>query len=451
MARVIHRGLSACALLLIMMVSVEANAQVSPQDVCIQSTPDWRAFRTPAGDYYATWYVPTPHGDPAIGCGNAAYQCGTPDYLSMRDRMLGGQTCYRAGNLGRNPIRGQFWSPMSPASPGYGTAQGINGPWNPSFIVSGTFGPDSRIITRPSPPWGTSPGGAPEVVCRPNAMRCLQTFHYTPDPVNNPLIETGCEDDYTGPGRTFGRPRPRPGGAGGAPTGGGAPAGGGRPGGGFPGGGAGRACGVGNSMLNNGPLVLTGGGLVIDGVQRCAADDPLGVPEATLGTYVVVGGSGLLLTEAGIAGGGTLIAAAPPAAACVAVGTGAYCGTRAVDDACGGRISDCVATAGCATYDTLANICYRWWGSDDGWNYQLTSTSASMFGQGAGGYAPRPVSSQCSGGAVGGVDPPYEPPPDDDGEVDSGGCRVGAAGGASPIALALLVLLAVGIRRRARG
>lgn len=216
-------------------------------------------------------------------------------------------------------------------------------------------------------------------------------------------------------------------------------------------------------MGQYGPLALAGGGLTLDGVGRCLNDDPSGIPEAALGTTVFTAGGSLTLygganvatglgfygTGATLSGGGTALASAClPATACVAVGTTFYCGTRAVDNASGGRISDGVATGLCAVGDTFANVCWRWWAPGCEWNYDLTSSSAGMYGENARrtlrGPAPR-----CGGGAVrpAAVDPPYEGGEDGDGD-EAAGCTAGQGAGAasSGVLLGLALLL---LRRRA--
>lgn len=213
------------------------------------------------------------------------------------------------------------------------------------------------------------------------------------------------------------------------------------------------------------PVALAGGGLTLDGVGRCLNDDPRGIPEATLGTTMFTAGGSLTLygganvaTGLGFYGTGTTLAsggsalgaACLPATACVAVGTTAYCGTRYVDNASGGRISDGVATGLCAVGDTFANVCWRWWAPGCEWNYELTATSAGMFGENARrtlrGPAPR-----CGGGAVrpAAVDPPFAG--GEGGDDELGGCTAGQAGGGAAGGLLFVAALLLARRDRRRG
>ncbi|MEZ4299812.1 MAG: hypothetical protein R3B70_32990 [Polyangiaceae bacterium] len=174
-----------------------------------------------------------------------------------------------------------------------------------------------------------------------------------------------------------------------------------------------------------GPVAFGGGALTVDGFQRCHYGDPSGIVEAGGGTllFTTAGSAtlysgGAFLTGAGYwtaggyvtAGGTALGSVALPATACVATAAAGYYTGRAIDDASGGRISDGAAVGICAVGDTCANVLWRWWMPGCEWNYDLTRTSASMFGESArcNMRGPAPV---CGGGRVqaGGVDPPYDP------------------------------------------
>ena len=206
-----------------------------------------------------------------------------------------------------------------------------------------------------------------------------------------------------------------------------------------------------NSGLTYGPVALTGVGLTVEGGYRCfgnddRSDDLLGCAEASGGTFLAVGGTGAFLYGGGAtAAGGTLLTAAPPAAACVAVGTVSYCGTRAVDNACGGRISDSVAVGMCAVGDTCANVFYRWWGSDDGWNYQWTGTMCDMWGGSARSNVRGCTATSCGGS----VQQPYTDPPYEGEEGKAGGCAVAQWEPSTALLLAV-ALFGVMFRRRRR-
>ena len=65
---------------------------------------------------------------------------------------------------------GQQWALESPLNSGYAERYGVatlQSGQTPDFIISGRVRPGSQFITRISPPSGTNPGGAMEVVTQP--------------------------------------------------------------------------------------------------------------------------------------------------------------------------------------------------------------------------------------------------------------------------------------------
>lgn len=213
------------------------------------------------------------------------------------------------------------------------------------------------------------------------------------------------------------------------------------------------------------------GGLnAMEGIDRAGQGDFYGgVYQAGAGGFIATEGAAftlisgdLALTGLGYSGSGlttvgmNVARCGPQAAACVAVAAGGYYTGRQIDNASGGRISDGAATCVCAIGDTLANVGYRWYWPGCRMNYDLTSSSASMFGESArcNVRGPAPV---CGAGRVqaGGVDPPYE-----EGESDSGTEVLAAAacsasprgdGATWPVSIGALFALGALARRRRQG
>jgi hypothetical protein len=416
------------------------------------------------------------HGGPGGGCGWRVYEPGTTTYdahhcsNAQRAEILG-MYAHEVNRAGRNPVGLQLncfsGIPGGNAIDGYTpsmaeraasclatTRRDVPGMWNVQIGMVGEVGTPrcgSTLHVAQNRPLLGNPQGvilyygiplkdgtsAVEAVYVPDGNRVLANVSGNPD---RPLrFGPWMHDDHLGAGC-----RPSWGSALGDRL---------------------RMCNPGqmlsgaNDMGMYGPIALAGGGLTLDGVGRCLQDDPRGIPEASMGTMMFTAGGSLTLYGAGnlatgagfygtgsfLAGGGsTLAGACLPATACVAVATTAYCGTRAADDACGGRLSDGVATGLCAVGDTCANLLWRWWAPGCEWNYELTSTSAGMFGENARGSLRGPPRRR-GGGAVRApaVDPPFE------GEDEEGaGCAVGGGGGLGGMALLSLLAWTTSSRRR---
>jgi|GEM_PF-4572673 len=426
-----------------------------------------RAQPFPPADYPPVQYGPD--GQPTAICvprynsdgtlRGWKYACGS-DYSvtnAAADCARNGDRLFRVGTLGQSTCgESQYWFTRANHPLRLDPVRDLGFPANHAPINSmctGRLTPGGPFVSRPY----AMGGGAydyrvAEIICPSGGVR-LETFHTGVVPHEEEAL------DYCGPGRRLAGGRPAPPICG-TPT---------SPPGLPPRTPWWRPTGPrdGNQMCNGalgvgtfGPLAFAGGEMTYNGLANCANDNPAGAVEATAGTLLLTTSSscalysgGTFLTGAGYTGGGALLTSgggavatvALPATACVAVATVSYCGTRAVDNATGGRISDGVATGLCAIGDTAANGLWRWWMPGCECNYELTRTSAGMFGEGARCQQRGPAPVQCGGNVrANNVDPPYEET--SEGE-DLGGC---AATSHPSNWLVVLGLCALVRRRRMR-
>jgi hypothetical protein len=384
------------------------------------------------------------------------YACGA-DYSvtnQAADCARRGDLLFRMGTLGQSTCgESQYWFTRANHPLRLDPVRDLGFPASHrplDSMCTGRLIPGTPFVSRPY----AMGGGAydyrvAEIICPSGGVR-LETFHTGVQPHEEEAL------DYCGPGRRLARGRPAPPICGTPTSPPPLPGGGGRP---VP---WWRPTGPvdGNQMCNGalgmgtfGPLAYGGSVMTVNGLNNCANDNPAGAVEATAGTLLMTTSTscalysgGTFLTGAGFTGGGAALTTgggavatiALPATACVAVGTVAYCGTRAVDNASGGRISDGVATGLCAVGDTVANGLWRWWMPGCECNYELTRTSAGMFGEGARCQQRGPSPVSCGGNVrPNNVDPPYE---GDAGDDDLGGCAAapGSRGG-------WLLLLGIGV------
>ena len=114
-----------------------------------------------AGSLVGPRGVPTPYG--------IARQEFTSEALSARSTVENGATLYKAGTLGpSNAAESQFWSLKNPLStPNYANSYGIppgNVSSGNSFLLTGQLREGASFVTRSAPGFGSSTGGALEVV-----------------------------------------------------------------------------------------------------------------------------------------------------------------------------------------------------------------------------------------------------------------------------------------------
>jgi hypothetical protein len=386
------------------------------------------------------------------------YACGA-DYSvtnAAADCARNGDRLFRVGTLGQSTCgESQYWFTRANHPLRLDPVRDLGFPANHAPINSmctGRLVPGGPFVSRPY----AMGGGAydyrvAEIICPSGGVR-LETFHTGVVPHEEEAL------DYCGPGRRLARGRPAPPICG-TPTAPpsspslppGRPVPWYRPTGPMNGD---QMCSGALGMGTFGPLAYGGGVMTVNGLANCANDNPAGAVEATAGTLLLTTSSscalysgGTFLTGAGFTGGGAALtsggtavgAVALPATACVAVATVSYCGTRYVDNASGGRISDGVATGLCAVGDTFANGLWRWWMPGCECNYDLTRTSAGMFGEGARCQLRGPAPVQCGGNVrANNVDPPYD---GGDGE-DLGGCAASPNAG---IGMPLVLLVGLGL------
>jgi hypothetical protein len=101
--------------------------------------------------------------------GPQAIQELSAEAIIARDKARSGGILYRIGTRGINMTgdQAQFWSLRNPLStPGYAAMHGVpsSGMAKPDFIEMAVLKNEINFITRASPPYGTNPGGAVEVV-----------------------------------------------------------------------------------------------------------------------------------------------------------------------------------------------------------------------------------------------------------------------------------------------
>ncbi|HEU4731262.1 MAG TPA: hypothetical protein VFT22_25385 [Kofleriaceae bacterium] len=373
------------------------------------------------------------------------YACGA-DYSvtnAAADCARRGDLLYRMGTLGQSTCgESQYWFTRANHPLRLNPVTDLGFPANHAPLNSmctGRLIPGTPFVSRPYAMGnGVYDYRVAEIICPSGGVR-LETFHTGVVPHEEEAL------DYCGPGRRLARGRPAPPICG-TPTSppplgpGGRPVPWWRPTGPMD---ANQMCNGAIGVGTFGPLAYGGGVMTVNGLASCANDNPAGAVEATAGTLLMTTSTscalysgGTFLTGAGFTGGGAALTTgggavatvALPATACVAVGTAAYCGTRYVDNASGGRISDGVATGLCAVGDTFANGLWRWWMPGCECNYELTRTSAGMFGEGARCQQRGPSPVRCGGNVrPNNVDPPYEGAEGDD---DLGGCTAGPGAGA---------------------
>lgn len=383
------------------------------------------------------------------------YACGA-DYSvtnAAADCARNGDRLFRIGTLGQSHCgEAQYWFTRANHPLRLDPVRDLGFPPTHAPLDSmctGRLVPGSPFVSRPYAMGnGAYDYRVGEIICPSGGVR-LETFHTGVVPHEDDAL------DYCGPGRRLAGGRPAPP-IHGTPT---APPSlpPGRPPWWRPTGPMdGNQMGQGAlGVCTFGPMAYAGGAMTVNGLANCANDNPAGAVEATAGTLVLTTGTscalysgGTFLTGAGFTGGGAALTtgggavatAALPVTACVAVGTASYCGTRYVDNATGGRISDGVATGLCAVGDTVANGLWRWWMPGCECNYELTRTSASMFGEGARGQVRGPSPVRCGGN----VRPNFVDPPYDGG---AGGCTAAPGSDGGWLLLGLGALLR---RRRAR-
>lgn len=386
------------------------------------------------------------------------YACGA-DYSvtnAAADCARNGDRLFRMGTLGQSYCgEAQYWFTRANHPLRLDPVRDLGFPATHTpldSLCTGRLVPGGPFVSRPYAMGnGAYDYRVAEIICPTGGVR-LETFHTGVVPHEEEAL------DYCGPGRRLARGLPAPPICGTPTSPPGLPPG--RPPGWW------RPTGPmdGNQMCNGalgmgtfGPLAVAGGGMTVNGLANCANDNPAGAVEATAGTFLLTTSSscalysgGTFLTGAGYTGGGAALTTgggavatiALPATACVAVATVSYCGTRYVDNASGGRISDGVATGLCAIGDTAANGLWRWWMPGCECNYELTRTSAGMFGEGARCQLRGPSPVQCGGNVrANNVDPPYD---GGAGEDDLGGCAAAPSPGTGLLLLGLIAL----VRRR---